>query len=90
MAKKKQNPNLPQETLARARRELYGTSTPLVAPREDAESAPAPAPRPAAPRPATGPVDLHAQYAYVIRDLRNMGILAAVFIGVLVILSLIV
>lgn len=86
MAKKRRNPNLSQETLARARRELYGTTGP-VAPKR--EQAPAAAPT-SAPRPAPAATDLHAQYAYVVRDLRNMGTLAAIFIAVLVALSFVI
>lgn len=85
MAKKKRNPNVSQETLARARRELYGTSGPIVRKREEASTAPASAPR----RAATA-TDLQAQYAYVLNDLRNMGILAAIFMTVLVILSFVI
>lgn len=100
MAKKKRNPNVSQETLARARRELYGTTGPVTARRAAPPSAatlsatpaePA-APRPAAKyeRPAAAPVDLHAQYAYVVHDLRNMGALAAIFMAVLVFLSFVI
>jgi len=92
MAKKKRNPNLSQETLARARRELYGTTGP-VTPERAAAVEPAHAPRAAAApavRPVVAPVDLRAQYAYVVHDLRNMGILAAIFMTVLVVLSFII
>lgn len=85
MAKKKRNPNLSEETLARARRELYGTTGPVATRREQA---PATAPR--APRPAPVATDLQAQYAYVVRDLRKMGILAAIFMAVLVLLSFVI
>jgi hypothetical protein len=100
MAKKKRNPNVSQETLARARRELYGTTGPVTArrvtppPAETPGATPAEpaAPRPAVKyeRPAAAPVDLHTQYAYVVRDLRNMGTLAAIFMTVLVILSFVI
>lgn len=84
MAKKSRKPNLPQETLARARAEMYGT-TPAAGPA-------APAAKPAAghspvARPVTRTADLHQQYAYVIKDLRNIMILAGVIILVLVIMS---
>lgn len=86
MAKKRRNPNLSQETLARARRELYGTTGPVVPQREEA-----PADGPArAQRPAPAAPDLNAHYAYVIRDLRSMAILAGIFITVLVVLSFVI
>jgi len=95
MAKKKRNPNVSQETLARARRELYGTTGPVTPNRTETPTI-IPA-SPAAPRPATkverptvAPVNLEAQYAYVVRDLRNMGTLAAIFMTVLVILSFVI
>lgn len=96
MAKKKRNPNVSQETLARARRELYGTTGPVTARRVTPSPAATPvepaAPRPAAKveRPAAAPVNLEAQYAYVVHDLRNMGTLAAIFMAVLVILSFVI
>ncbi|NLE50666.1 MAG: hypothetical protein GX613_04610 [Chloroflexi bacterium] len=88
MAKKRRNPNVSQETLARARRELYGTTGPIAPQREPSpDSAAAPnAPR----RIAVDQTDLHAQYAYVIHDLRNMGVLAGIFMTVLVILSFVI
>lgn len=86
MAKKKRQPNVSQETLARARRELYGTTGPIVRKREEA-----PASGPAsAPRHAAAATDLQAQYAYVLSDLRNMGILAVIFMTVLVVLSFVI
>jgi hypothetical protein len=87
MAKKKRNPNLSQETLARARRELYGTTGPIVRKREEA---PVATPAASAPRQVPTTTDLHAQYAYVMSDLRNMGILAVAFMAVLVILSFVI
>ena len=87
MANKKRNPNVSQETLARARRELYGTTGPIVRKREETPGA---APAANGPRQVPATTDLHAQYAYVLSDLRNMGILAAVFMTVLVILSFVI
>ncbi len=87
MAKKKRNPNLSQDTLARARRELYGTTAP-VAPKR--EQVPVPATAPRAPRPTSAPTDLRTQYAYVAQDLRKMGTLAAIFMAVLVVLSFVI
>ncbi|HML24460.1 MAG TPA: hypothetical protein PKD09_22590 [Aggregatilinea sp.] len=96
MAKKTtRRPNLSQETLARARQEMYG-STP-------AEDAPTPAEPhsnvPVAPRrrttgvpskvaaAAARPVDLRQEYAYVVHDLQTMGMLAAALMIILVALS---
>lgn len=94
MAKKSRKPNLPQETLARARRELerqQGTapaSTPVEQDTPAQRSTPAPAPvRPAArtarDKLQVGEVDLAQQYTYVISDLQNMGILAVLMFVVL-------
>jgi hypothetical protein len=89
MAKKSRKPNLPQETLARARRELYGTAQPAKqesAPAPTADAAPQAAPK---RKPAYVPrkVDLREEYAYVITDLRNMAVLAAGLMVVLVVMS---
>lgn len=89
MAKRTTKPNLPQETLERARRELYGTisAAPAAAPGEAAPSQPASlgAVPVRKPRPIT--VDLRQEYAYVVSDLKNMGMLAAVLLSILVVLS---
>ncbi len=96
--KKKSRPNVPQETLARARAELYGT-TELAT--EAAEAAPegsraaarqqqaGASVRKSQPGQGTIPAvtinDLKSEYVYVISDLRNMGILAALlFVGLFV------
>ena len=93
MAKKKsKRPNLPQETLERARAELRGERTEVAAPVE--------AVRPtstgtAAPRPKAGKrtgvnlatrripslEELRAEYSYVTSDLRNLAILALILIA---------
>jgi hypothetical protein len=91
MAKKGRKPNLPQETLARARRELYGpaaTEETVVQTETKKAEALAPAPKPIPRKPGTPRVaDLRQEYAYVLSDLQNMGILAAVMMLVLVIMS---
>jgi hypothetical protein len=86
MAKKNRKPNLPQETLERARREL-GQQVVVPAPVEGATSAkPADARK---PRVLLVPrvVNLSEEYAYVVKDMQNMGILASGLLIVLVILS---
>jgi hypothetical protein len=94
MAKKSRRPNLPQETLERARRELERSGELPAPPTQPADTAsavspPAPAAKPAA-KPAQRParqVDLAQEYAYVIADLQQMAMLAAGIMIVLVILS---
>ena len=89
MTKKSRKPNLPQDTLERARRELYG-----AAPVEEAKPAPqateAPRAKPVAQRRAvlTNEADLRREYAYVLSDMRNMAVLAAGLLAVLLVLSL--
>jgi len=82
-------PNLPSETLERARRELYGAAPQTAAPSTNA--AIEHTPTPAVARPAgiktKRETNLREEYAYVVSDLKNMGILAAVLMAVLVILS---
>jgi hypothetical protein len=86
MAKKTRRPNLPQETLERARRELSMTG-PAVEAKKPTESAqPAAVALSKAPR-VIPQTDLRSQYAYVLNDLRNMAMLAAGLMIVLVILS---
>jgi len=101
MAKKTRKPNLPQETLERARREMertHGGSEPIIvealaadAPPAGAKSSPARRPMPTG-RVAAGsitatPQELRAQYYYVINDLRNMAALATILLIGLVVLS---
>ena len=88
MAKKKRRPNIPQATLEQVRRQVQsqGTLSPQSEPATKAST-----PRKAGVRPgavATTEADLHAQYAYVITDLRNMAVLAGAFLLGLVVLSL--
>ncbi len=102
MTKKKRKPNLPQETLERARREMMsaGIIDPAISEaRAAAAEKPAPvaasalaARRAAAQRSGAGLIvvseeELRAQYSYVLNDLRNMAVLAAVLLGTLVVLS---
>ena len=85
MAKKNCKPNLPQSTLERARREMYGSAPVTV---EILQQAPDQMSAPVAARPVMRrTVDLREEYAYVLSDLQNMGILAAVLMVVLVIMS---
>jgi hypothetical protein len=90
MAKKTRRPNLPQETLERARRELAqsGEIEITETPKAAAEGA-----QPAVVKPKRVLVphaDLRTEYAYVMNDLRNMAMLAATFLVVLVALSFVI
>ncbi len=103
MTKKRRKPNLPQETLERARREMQGVgiSDPAIdSARAAAADKPTPSPaasalqarRAAAQRSGSGLIvateaELRAQYFYVISDLRNMAILATILLIGLVVLS---
>ena len=95
MARKKKSgarPNLPKETLKRARREAGGGDFVIA---EQPESRPAkPKKKKAAAARQTAPVvktmteeDLAHEYAYVVSDLRNMGLLAGALFAFLVVLS---
>jgi hypothetical protein len=90
MAKKTRRPNLPQETLERARRELAqsGVIEITETPKGAVESA-----QPAVVKPKrvfVSHTDLRTEYAYVMNDLRNMAMLAATFLVVLVALSFVI
>ena len=91
MAKRKsRRPNVPEQTLARAREELY---------KEGGKPVPANANSPAAhakPKPSTGMRavskvtavsidDLRVEYAYVLNDLKSMMILAGFLIAGLIV-----
>lgn len=91
MTKKSRKPNLPQDTLNRARRELYGAAA-VEEPTPAPQTAEAPRPKPVAQRRAvlTTEGDLRREYAYVASDLRNMAVLAAALLGILVVLSLVI
>jgi hypothetical protein len=87
-ARKSNRPNLPQETLARARQELYGSPEAEPRPVKAKREAPAGAPVGARKvKPVQRETNLREEYAYVAYDLRNMGILAAALMAVLIILS---
>jgi hypothetical protein len=98
MAKKTRRPNLPQDTLERARRELErgGKAIDRPAPRPSQPASPsqasASAPPKAGPRISLAPkittqADLRMQYGYVITDLESMAIVAAVILVTLMVLS---
>ena len=73
MAKKTRRPNLSQETLERARREMSKASQVVETPASAAQPAAPGATKAAAKRTVpTTHEDLSVEYAYVITDLRNM------------------
>ena len=85
-------PNLPQETLERARREMArrGDLTPAPVPQAEAGAnvaVSAPTQASHARKASYAEVDLSKEYAYVVTDLKNMGILAAILGVVLVAMS---
>lgn len=89
MAKKVRRPNLPDETLERARRELQRAGE-LPAQPQPVARAETSHPAEAVVRPAAktrGPADLRSEYAYVLADLKSMAVVAATFMAVLVVLS---
>jgi len=89
MAKKVRRPNLPSETLERARRELQraGELPEQAQSTAHAETARAPEMVVRATPKARGPVDLRSEYAYVLADLKSMAVVATAFMAVLVVLS---
>jgi hypothetical protein len=87
MAKKTRRPNLSQETLERARREMSKASQVVETPDSAAQPAAPGATKAAVKRAVTTHEDLSVEYAYVITDLRNMAALAATMLIILVILS---
>ena len=102
MAKKKsKRPNLSQETLERARAELRGERPEPVA--EAAPSNVSAVVAPAKPKTATKRAanpslatrripsvsELIAEYSYVIRDLRNLAILAAILMIAIVVAAIV-
>jgi|GEM_PF-1202108 len=86
MAKKNKRPNLPQQTLARARQELSGddssasNNVPNTQSRAAARATVSPH---AAPTRAVSVDDLREEYSYVITDLVSMGILAGILFAAL-------
>ncbi|NDJ75229.1 MAG: hypothetical protein GYB65_03130 [Chloroflexi bacterium] len=92
MTKKARKPNLPQETLERARREMYGAPAVEEKKPEQKTKPTEPAPVEPAPQVVFKPgvvrgTDLRQEYTYVLSDLQNMGILAGILLGILVVLS---
>ena len=84
MAKKTRRPNIPESTLERARRQMGDMpAAPAPAPAQDASAPAAPVPR----RKRLSSADLSAEYAYVVTDLQNMGVLAVTFLAILIALS---
>ncbi len=91
MAKKTRRPNIPQETLERARRQMSNAPVAPVVPVAEVSSREVKAAAAAAPkRRALTSADLSVEYAYVVSDLRSMGILAGAFLAVLIALSFII
>lgn len=97
MAKKVvRRPNLPQETLNRARRELEGSGEiapiPAAKPRIVASAAPTRAAvvPPNQPLIVRRSADLSKEYHYVVTDLRNMAMLAATILFALIVLSFVI
>lgn len=97
MAKKTtKKPNLPQQTLERARRELAGVDTSATEASADVASRAAARSTSIAATPSRRNVgtavsidELREEYSYVIADLRSMGILAAILFVALVIAALV-
>jgi len=89
MTKKSRKPNLPQDTLERARRELYGAAAVEEA-KPTPQATETPRAKPVVQRRAvlTNEADLRREYAYVLSDLRNMAVLSAGLLAVLLVLSL--
>lgn len=96
MAKKKRKstqPNLPQETLDRAEAQASGrwVAKPRPQPEQAAEpSTTAAASTPPAPASTKKAVDLRREYAYVVDDLRRIGVLAAIILVALAVLKILV
>ena len=90
MTKKPNKPNLPQETLERARKELYGTRT-LDEQQEQEIKAANPAVKFVAQESKGSrlvrEVNLAEEYSYVVKDLRSMASLAAMLFVVLIAMS---
>ena len=84
MARKKSvnRPNLPQTALEQARRDASGISATTAQATQAAASAGTAA--------KTTMEDLANEYAYVVTDLRNMGILAVALFAVLVALAFVI
>jgi len=103
--KKSKRPNLPQETLERARAELRGDT--YVGMEDSTEPAPSAVTAAAKAKPSAASVqlnrvkraaaqsvrriptieDLLTEYRYVLRDLRNLAVLAGILLVTIVVLS---
>ena len=88
MAKKPTKPNLPQDLLDRARREIAQNGDVIeAAPMASSD----PDVKKAAPRRVFVPTtNLQSQYAYVLLDLRNMATLAVGLAAILIVLSFVI
>lgn len=86
MAKKTRRPNIPEATLERARRQMGSA---LAEPEPHAQETVEPVKTKPLPRPRTqlSSADLRAEYAYVVSDLQNMGVLAGAFLFILIVLA---
>ena len=84
MAKKTRRPNIPETTLERARRQMGSAPAETARVVQETEEQPKPVPR---PRTQLSSADLRAEYAYVVSDLQNMGVLAGAFLIVLIALA---
>ncbi len=82
-------PNLPEETLRRARRQARGQQEAEKAPAGSAPAHTHPPQKAEAHLKKVTVEDLANEYAYVVTDLRNMGLLAAALFLFLVVLALI-
>ncbi|HEX3050067.1 MAG TPA: hypothetical protein VHP83_05375 [Aggregatilineaceae bacterium] len=86
MAKKTTRPNIPQATLERARKELYGGGTAEVT-STTATSEMAAVGTKKVVR-VKREANLREEYAYVIKDLRNMVMLASALMAMLLLLAI--
>lgn len=89
MAKKRRRPNLSEDTLERARSELYGNGG-AVAAVSPAVERKVEAPKPIVRTKTSVSIDdLREEYAYVMTDLRNMALLTVFLFIALVVAALI-
>jgi hypothetical protein len=87
MSKKSRKPNISQDTLARARKELYGGAVVEEEVLGQTPVATAAVPSKSQTRLVRN-VDLAQDYHYVLLDLRNMGMLAVALMVVMTLMSL--
>lgn len=87
--RRERRPNVPPYTGPIAPAEETPTS-PSVARPSAAPTRPGAARSAALAAPTAGPVDFRREYTYVLKDLRNMGIVAAIMLVLLVALNFIV